>query len=274
MYYIVSLSGGTQSAVSADLAMQRYGKHKVWLAICDTLNEDDDLWRFHNDCLKRWNKKCLILRDGRDPYQLAEERGIIPNQFLAPCSNELKRSVMLRWLWGVPKPVTVLLGYHWSEQHRIERRQRWHRSPGHRKWQRPSGYHAEVPGVYEDHPLCWEPWEPRDCTAIVQSEWGIEAPLLNRLGFAHNNCGKHGCVKWGIEDSQRFIHFFPERAEWRENWEERARARGGKWANRAFLRDQTGGQVRPLTLKELRQRPAPDFSIPIQQDLFSCYCTY
>jgi len=279
MYYIVSLSGGTQSAVSAERALERYGAGKVWLAICDTKNEHDDLWRFHNDCVERWRKvygvtRCHVFADGRDPYQLAEQKSLIPNQYLAPCSNDLKREVLLKWLWRVPKPVTVLLGYSWNEQHRIERRRHWHRQTGGKGWKRPSGYHFEVPGVYEDYPLAWEPWDMRECTAIVQSEWGIEPPLMNRLGFSHNNCGKYGCVKWGIEDSQRFAHFFPEQHEWRKQWEQRMRAKGGSLANRSFLRDQSGGTVTPMTLEELELRPRPDFNKPTQQDLFSCFCTY
>lgn len=278
MYYIVSLSGGTQSAVSAEIAFVRYGGKRVKLAMCDTKNEHDDLWRFHGDCMKRWQRlygaeDCLIMADGRDPYQLAEERGIIPNQFLAPCSQVLKRDVMAAWLWRVPRPVTVLIGYHWTEQHRIDRRRHWHRPPGGQGWKRPSGYQTEIPGVYEDYPLTWEP-DMRECTAIVQSEWGIDPPLLNRLGFSHNNCGKRSCVKFGIEDSQRFAHFFPEDHAWKREWEGRMRGKGGALANRAFLRDQSGGEVKPLTLIEMEKREKPDFSRPTQQDLFSCYCQY
>jgi len=281
MYYIVSLSGGTQSAVSAELAMRRYGYGRVWLAICDTLAEDDDLWRFVDDCLERWrtlglhNGNLLRLCDGRTPLELAEERRLIPNQYLAPCSLVLKKEVFARWLWTVPKPVTVLLGYHWSEQHRIKRRQQCHRTPGSTKWRKPSGYQAEIPGVYEDYPLAWEPVDVRDCTAIVQGEWGIEPPLLNRYGFSHNNCGKIGCVKYGIQDRQRYAHFFPERHEHVKQWEKMMRAKGGALANRAFLRDARGGVVTPMTLEEMEEtREAPDFSQPVQQDLFSCYCTY
>lgn len=45
MRYIVSLSGGTASAVAAERAIVRYGRRNVLLWFADTAWEDEDLYR-------------------------------------------------------------------------------------------------------------------------------------------------------------------------------------------------------------------------------------
>ena len=42
--HIVSLSGGTASAVAAERVINRYGKDNVTLWFADTLCEDEDLY--------------------------------------------------------------------------------------------------------------------------------------------------------------------------------------------------------------------------------------
>lgn len=184
MYYIVSLSGGVPSAVTADLAIQRYGRDKVWLFFADTLFEDADLYRFVDDCMERWGGKLLVYRDGRTPLDVGRDHRIIPNQKIAPCTFELKIKPFTRWLWRVPKPVTVLMGFDWSEEERVNKRRFWHKRNG--KWHRPVGYQAKVPGVYEDFPLLWKPII-FDFFALVRDGWGIEIPEMYRLGYSHNN---------------------------------------------------------------------------------------
>ena len=120
MRYLVSLSGGVASAVAADRAIARYGRDVVDLWIADTSWEDDDLWRFVADCCKRWGILPYYYRDGRTPLQVAEDRTIIPNQKIAPCSFELKIEPFTRFLRTYPKPVTVMLGLDWKEIHRME----------------------------------------------------------------------------------------------------------------------------------------------------------
>ena len=46
MKHIVSLSGGSASAVAADRVLKEYGSENVTLWFADTLWEDDDLYRF------------------------------------------------------------------------------------------------------------------------------------------------------------------------------------------------------------------------------------
>ena len=74
MEHIVSLSGGTASAVAADRVLNKYGHEFTTLWFADTLWEDEDLYRFLKDLESRWEKKIVRFTDGRTPLQLAEEQ--------------------------------------------------------------------------------------------------------------------------------------------------------------------------------------------------------
>lgn len=269
MYYIVSLSGGVASAVAAERVIQRAGRKRVVLRFADTSWEDEDLYRFLGDCMKRWGGKLYVHRDGRTPLDVAEERSIIPNNNKALCSYELKIKPFAAWLWRMPKPVTVCLGLDWREPQRIERIQHWHKRSS--QWRRPTGYARRIPGVYEDFPLLWKPIEFTPYVDVVRS-WGITPPRLYALGFPHNNCAGR-CVKQGIAEWQRLQVVFPERFAEMRDWEQAQRAKGGPRANAAICIDQSGYSHRPLTLAEIEQRRAPVDADAVQDDMFSCFCS-
>lgn len=270
MNYIVSLSGGVASAVAADRAIQRYGRENVVLWFADTSWEDEGLYQFLDDCMARWGGDLIRYCDGRTPLQVAEDAQLIPNQRRAPCSFKLKVEPFANWLWRLPKPLTVLLGLDWKEQHRITQRNVWHRQAG--KPRRPTGYHHTIHGVYEDYPLMWKPYEFQPYQDIVRS-WGIEPPRLYALGAPHNNCGLR-CVKQGVSEWNRLRVHFPERFAEVRDWEQAQRAKGGARANYAICRDSTGGDVKPLTLLEIEQRAEPADDEPSMDDMFGCMCSY
>lgn len=257
MNYIVSLSGGVASAVAADRAITRYGREQVTLWIADTNWEDEDLWRFVYACLDRWGGGLVVYRDGRTPLQVAEDRQIIPNQKIAPCSMELKIKPFVAFLSEQPKPLTVLLGLDWKEQHRMAA---------------PKRNYEALDGVTVDYPLLWQPLEFRPYQDVVR-EWGIAPPRLYALGAPHNNCGLR-CVKQGVREWQRLALNFPERFAEVRDWEQAQRAKGGARATYAIARDQTGGEVKPLTLAEIEQRTQPGDDEPSQDDMFACMCSY
>jgi hypothetical protein len=271
MRYIVSLSGGISSAVAADRAIQRYGRRKVTLWFADTLAEDEDLYRFIEDCMHRWGGKLYRFEDGRTPEQVAEDKRIIPNQKIAPCTHILKIEPFKRWLWRVPKNVTVILGYNWSEIRRIEKRQHWHKYNG--KWRPPAGYQAEIPGVYEDYPLLWHP-VMHDPFAEVKS-WGIEIPRLYKLGFDHNNCGGV-CFRQSIADWMLARDFLADNFNGKVAWESAMQERFGM--QYTIIRDQRNGSVKPLLLSTLhsrqrvRQQPGDELQQSLFEDRFSCIC--
>lgn len=257
MHYVMSLSGGIASAVAADRAIQRHGRDAVTIRFADTSWEDEDLYRFLDDLMVRWGGELHVIRDGRTPLDVAEDRQIIPNAQIAPCSSELKSKPFTAMDRDGPKPVTVLLGLDWRELHRVERMQTKYAD-------------LAAEDMYVDFPLLWKPYEFRAYVEVVSS-WGIEIPRLYRYGFPHNNCGGR-CVKQGIREWLRLRDVFPERFAEVRDWELAQQAKGGARATFAIQRDRTDGKRKPLTLAalELRESPTPDEAG--QDDMFSCFC--
>jgi 3'-phosphoadenosine 5'-phosphosulfate sulfotransferase (PAPS reductase)/FAD synthetase len=253
----VSLSGGLASAVSAERAIERHGRENVRLTFADTRWEDEDLHRFKADLRERWGGEIAEVCDGRNPLRVAEDRQIIPNANIAPCSYELKIKLLDALDAATEKPLTRLLGLDWREMDRVERMRKRY------------GPRAEQ-GWYVDFPLLWQPIEYRPYADVIRS-WGIAVPRLYLMGFTHNNCGGR-CVKQGAAEWLRLLHYFPERFAEVRDWELAQRAKGGARSTFAILRDRTGGQSQPLTLAALQERGIPPEGEPSMEDMFSCYC--
>jgi hypothetical protein len=257
MHYVISLSGGAASAVAGDRAIERYGIENTTFWFSDTNWEDEDLYRLLDDLERRWGKKIVRYCDGRTPLQVASDRQLIPNQKIAPCSFELKIKPFTKYLAALPKPVTVLLGLDWREQHRMAA---------------PKRNYEAIEGVSVDYPLMWQPYEYRPYQEVLKS-WGIAIPRLYLMGAPHNNCGLR-CVKQGVREWQRLRLNFPERFAEVRDWEQAQRAKGGARATYAIARDARGGEVKPLTLAEIEQRQEPRDDTPSQDDMFGCMCAY
>jgi len=121
MKHIVSLSGGTASAVAADRVLKRYGEENTTLWFADTSWEDEDLYRFLIDLEAYWGVTIVRYTDGRTPLEVAEKQNIIPNQKIAPCSSVLKIKPFTKYIKAMSKPLTVHLGLDYTETHRAER---------------------------------------------------------------------------------------------------------------------------------------------------------
>lgn len=251
--FIVSLSGGIASAVAADRAIERYGRDAVRLWFADTSWEDPDLHRFMRDCMQRWGGELVVHKDGKTPLQVAEDRQIIPNNRMAPCSFELKIAPFRRYLQTLADRPTILLGLDWREQHR-------HVAP--------KRNYGEL-GYLVDFPLLWKPIEYRPYVDVVKS-WGIDPPRLYALGFPHNNCGGR-CIRQGQREWRRLLSTFPERFAEVRDWESEQRKRPGGRRGKSILRLKMAGESRPLPLEMLEELGGVDGS-PTQDDLFSCFC--
>ena len=259
MEHIVSLSGGTASAVAADRVINRYGADAVTLWFADTKWEDEDLYRFLDDLEARWEKKILRYVDGRNPLEVAEKEQVIPNSLVAPCSHILKQKPFKAFLEEIPKPVVVHLGLDWSEEHR------------HAK---PKEIYESIEGVSVDFPLMWKPLAYLGYQKIV-SEWGIKPPRLYSYGFPHNNCGGR-CIRQGVSEWVRLLKHMPERFQEVKEWEKANQTPDSPRENRTILKKSVGGVLGPLSLSELE-----DENETTQIDMFTyegveygCFCTY
>ena len=248
MVYLISLSSGVPSAVAADICLQRFGYDNVELVFCDTQIEDGDNYRFVHDCVKRWRKGVVTLKDGRTPLQVAEDEHIIPNQFLATCTEDLKFKLFKAYAQSKKESgedVVIVLGMDWKDRNKKITRGKY------------AGKRRPVPSVMEYKALGFKVFYPLiskrsfvvDTVATVKS-WNIEPPRMYRLGYTHANCGGC-CVKQGAKDWRRTLTNFPERFAEFEEWERRQRL-DPVMAEYSFLRDETGGIRKNKTLEQLR----------------------
>ena len=251
MKHIVSLSGGTASAICADLVMKKYGRDNVTLFFMDTNWEDEDLHRFLNDLESYWEKEIVKVKDGRTPLQVGEDVKFILNSRVRQCSFQLKIKPFTNMIKKHEKPVTVHLGLDWSEEHRMAA---------------PKKQYEEIEGVSVDYPLIWKPLIKKKYSEVVES-WGIEIPRLYKLGFPHNNCGGR-CVAQGKKEWRRLKNIFPERFEEVADWEQMMRETLPTAKDKSILKN--------ITLKELAKenKDQMDMFEGMAEDSFGCFCAY
>jgi hypothetical protein len=240
MKHIGSFSTGLLSALMMERLINRYGRESVTGVFMDTLFEDDDNYRFMRDVEKYLKIEIVKITQGRDPYQVSRAEHVIPNSRVAPCTARLKIEPFRAWLKEQEKPLTVHIGYDFEEMHRCE----------------PVLRNYESLGYSVDFPMLWKPYEFRDYKTIVRDEWGIEPPRMYAMGYTHANCGGR-CVKQGHGDWIRTLLNFPERYAEIERWEAEMRQNPTN-ASYAILKTKAGGELAPLTLRELRERYAAE----------------
>jgi hypothetical protein len=113
------------------------------------------------------------------------------------------------------------------------------------------------PAMSKDEALAW-----------LRAE-GIEPPRLYAAGFPHANCGGF-CVKGGQAQFATLLRWNPERYAYHERREQELREYLG--ADVAILRDRTGGETRPLTLRAFRERLEAQPSLFDADEWGACAC--
>ncbi|MFN7611612.1 MAG: phosphoadenosine phosphosulfate reductase family protein, partial [bacterium] len=229
---VVMFSGGAQSFVAAQRAVERFGAANTVMLFADTSAEDADLYRFVIQAAASIGAPLHIVRDGRTPQQVLRDRKFLGSGRGAPCSELLKRKPMDAWVATNAPDAVQVYGLSWEEPHRVESIRR-----------------AKAPANVWC-PLSEAPYLTKDDVLAAVEAAGIAMPKLYRDGFAHNNCGG-ACVRGG---QGAWLHLLDKNpalySEW-EAWEQDMRQQVGPYA---ILRDRSGGRTRPLPLVELRSR--------------------
>lgn len=253
---VVMYSGGVGSWAAAKLVAERHGTGSLTLLFADTLIEDADLYRFLRDGARNVGGRLVITAEGRTPWEVFRDRRFLGNHRVDPCSQELKRDHLRKWLEQrcSPKWTVVYLGIDWTEEHRFHKARRY-----------------------------WAPWrvespllERTDLDKAGQLAWlkaeGVDPPRLYELGFPHNNCGG-ACVKAGMAHFRHLLRKLPHVYEEWEREEEKLRQFLGK--DVAILTDRSGGRGgarrRPMPLSEFRHR-IQESELPGADDWGSCSC--
>lgn len=225
---VVSYSGGLGSFMAAYLVR----KQPMRLVFCDTKTEDEDLYRFIQETSDFIGVKLETISDGRNIWELFEDRNYHSNSRVDHCSHYLKRKIFRDYMEETANKNsdTIVFGIDHKEAHRMEKiNQNWH------PWK-------TLAPLVDKHVT-------REDILDVLDRAGIEPPRLYEMGFPHNNCGGF-CVKTGQKQMKLLLEKFPERYMWHEEQQEKLFARIGK---HGFIRKQIDGALKYLTLKEFRE---------------------
>jgi hypothetical protein len=250
--HIVNFSGGICSWAAAKRVVKKYGTEDVTLLFCDTKTEDEDLYRFIEEAAKNVGVPLTTIADGRDVWQVFHDTRYLGNSRIDPCSRILKRDLAQKWVEErfTPEGTIQYIGLDWTEMHRFERHQRA-RAP----W-RVEAPMTEAPYLTKEQMLEWARAE------------GIEPCRMYAMSYPHANCGGF-CIKAGIDNFRLLLHTMPERYAYHEQKEQELREYLGK--DVAILRDRSGGESKPLTLRALREREEC-LPMPLGNDFGGCGC--
>jgi len=229
-------SGGISSFEAARRCIGKHGRNAVELWFADTKTEDDDLYRFLDDCEKFLGVKVERFAEGRNVWQVFTDKRMLGNTQFDPCSRILKRELLrkvLRERYPDPASSIIILGLDWTEPQRVER------NTAAFKPYRTSFPLLEIPLLLKS-----------DLVEFVRS-LGIRPPRLTEMGFPHNNCGGF-CIKAGHAQFAHLLRSMPERYAYHEAKEaEWQQVTGLKYT---VLSDRHGGKRTPLSLVEFRHR--------------------
>lgn len=245
--HIVMFSGGAASYAAAKRVLDSYPE--AILLFADTRMEDADLYRFLDDVQRRLNREIIRVSDGRTPWELFHEEGMIGNTRADLCSRILKRELLDNWIAANATTPTVYFGFDFTEGHRLD------------GVRRAKPYRCEAPLIHP--PFLFKP----QIFDILAAD-GIELPRLYQLGFQHNNCGGF-CIKAGHGAFTRLLRELPDRYAFHEEQERLFRERTGK--DVAILRNRIGGETKPLTLEALRLRLEGGTAAPSEEE-GGCNC--
>lgn len=234
---VISLSGGIGSWFAARRWIDRHGPDGSTLLFADTLIEDGDLYRFLDDIAVDLGLPVTRIADGRDPWEVFRDERMIGNTRADPCSKILKRRMLRQWVANnIEGPATVIVGIDITEDHRL-----------------PAIAHGwEAAGHTVEAPLCWRPEALKDDALAALADRGIRPPALTTQGFPHNNCGGF-CIKAGHAQFAALLRIHPDRYRHHETEEEATRVHIGR-TDIAILRDRRGGDTKPMTMREFRER--------------------
>lgn len=261
MKHVVMFSGGIGSWACAKRVAEKFGTDDLYLVFSDVkgftdnphIGEDEDTYRFIEEAAANVGGHLVILRDGRDIWQVFKDKRFLGNSRLASCSHELKQKPARKWLEEhcPPEETVVYVGIDWSETHRL-----------------PSIVRNYLPYTAEA-PLTEPPYlDKKQLIEWAQSE-GIDTPRLYDLGFSHNNCGG-GCVRAGKGQFKQLLQIMPERYKVWEEKEKEIQQFLGK--DVTILKEQVKGVRKNLSLEELRLRIEGDPTDVDEYDIGGCNC--
>lgn len=252
--HVVMWSGGITSWATARIVADRYGTANLVLLFADTRVEHPDVYRFNDEASDLLGVPITRVADGRTPWEVVRDVGLIKRGKFAPCSKYLKQIPCRKWLEmnTDPADTTVYVGLDWTEPERVP------------------GVEAGWSPWPVATPLAQPPYFPKNHWLTEARNAGVEPPLTYAQGYPHANCGG-ACFKGGQAQWRRLLRTDPHRYAENEKEEQRFRDETGK--DVAVLRRRKDGKTTPLPLTVLRNTVRNQLELPLDDnDWGGCGC--
>lgn len=231
--YVISYSGGLSSHLAAHRIIEEAGPDRCVLLFADTRCEDEDLYRFVAEGSDALGCRLVRVADGRDIWQVFKDERFLGNSRIDPCSRILKRELLDQWKSENAHDAAWVIGYTVCEPSRFDKFKARHPNARAPLMEPPTIKSQDVAGEF---------------SSMFPT---LRAPRLYAMGAKHNNCGG-GCVKAGQKHFDWLRRTLPEvYAKW-ERGEQELREYLGK--DVTILTDRRGGEKKPLSLKQFRER--------------------
>lgn len=122
MKHIVMFSGGIGSWMAAKKVKDEYGASDMILLFTDTLIEDEDLYRFILEAADNIGAPLVWIKDGRTPWQVFFDEGMMGNTRADHCSRILKRELADSWVKDrfSPEECRIYAGFDCLEVNRFD----------------------------------------------------------------------------------------------------------------------------------------------------------
>lgn len=261
MKRVVMFSGGICSWAAARRVKHRMQwSDQLTLLFTDTKAEDEDLYRFLSEAAEDIGGELVWIAEGRTPWQVFRDNKMIGNTRADICSRILKRDLSDKWLADNcdPASTTIYLGISWDEAHRFDGVDENGSPTGAKHRYARLGWRCEAPMIEP-------PYRTRNDILASLRRSKIVPPRMYAEGWAHNNCNRF-CIKAGEGHFSHLLRVRPDLYQFHEEQEADPVFNG-----HTILRDRRGGETKPLSLRQLRERIEAGGQVDMF-DLGGCGC--
>lgn len=263
--HMIMYSGGASSAYIAKWVVDKYGKENCILFFTDTQWEDEDNYRFLEDCAAYIGINITRVVDGRTPEDVFFEQRFLGNARFAKCSEVLKVRKTLTYVEELRNKGVEPILYFGIGPHEV------HRAVSLRE----NYKHMPLEPIECQFPMIDSINKEVKARYIIENEWKIKLPRMYELGFSHANC-KGRCVRGGFHHYANLYLVWPDIYAKQETMEERFRS---TFNLDVSIMKKDG---KPYTLKRFREevlekfthQELVDYAKEKDVDSIPCFCSF
>ena len=240
-------SGGITSAVACKVAIDMFGKENCRVIMIDTRNEDDDTYRFKDDCEKWYEIEIETIDNFGGDYECIQdvwEKHLSLNTANgAICSSRLKIEARKKWQ-KTNEYKNQVFGFEFNAK----------------EFKRAMGIKLNYPKAKPIFPLMMLAYDKEKCFEIVK-EAGIRLPdAYTKYGLHNNNCLKTLCIQGTIGYWQKAMREHPDKYMTMGKLEQKLTKKKGKPIT--INKDQSNASIELAVKLNLGRKYCPVFLLP------------